>query len=98
MKKILLSAVAMAVMSVSAFADTGTIGKLNFAANGAVWIDLQINGDANVVVSKQLAAATDDTKKALIAAILTAKSTGATVTMWAGTVHGVTGWKNVILK
>jgi len=95
MKKILFSLVAMGLMSVSSFADTGKIGAINFASNGAVWVDLVIA--ENNIKTKKIAAS-GDIKKSLIAAILTAKSTNSDVTMWPGTIDGITGWKNVIIK
>jgi len=96
MKKLLAAVVAMGVMSVSAFALDGKIGEVNFATNGKIWV--QVVPTQGASVTKVLISLTADMKKAMIAAVLTAKSTDATVTVWPGTINGVTGWKNIILK
>jgi hypothetical protein len=96
MNKLITALVAMGIMSVSTFALDGKIGKVNFTPTGVVWVDV-VDGN-NVTTTKQLIAATADIKKVLIAAVLTAKSTSAEVTVWPGTLDGVTGWKNIILK
>ena len=96
MKKILLSVVAMAVMSVSAFALDGKIGTVNFAANGKVWVTI-VPADASAEQTKELASS-GDVKKAMTAAVLTAKSTNADVIVYQGTVDGITGWQSIQLK
>ncbi len=98
MKKVLMSVVAMGVMAVSAFGLEGKIGTVNFAANGKVWVTL-VPADSTITpLTKPIAAGTDDIKKAMIAAVLTAKSTNADVIVYNGTVDGVTGWKSIQLK
>ena len=95
MKKILLSAVAMAAMSVSVFAIDGKITEINFMAAGHVWIS--VTDASGTIVSKDIAAA-GDIRKSMIAAALTAKSTNSDVTAYEGTVDGLYGWKSIRIK
>lgn len=97
MKKMLATVIAVLVMSINAYAIDGTIDQVRIsgADNGAlVYVRL---ADGVTVYAKWLAG-TAEAKKSMLATILTAKSSGADVTLYIGTVDGVTGWNTVILK
>ncbi len=77
MKKILLSVIAVGLMSVSAMAHEGTISKITVKSDGTASMIL-LRTDT-VLVNKRIDGSTPDANKAMIAVILTAKSQGATV-------------------
>lgn len=95
MKKSLLVGIVAGLMSTSAFAFDGTIGAINFAANGNITVP--IVGDTET--KTYLLVGTGDVRKAMIAALLTAKSTGGQVSAYPGPdENGVYGWNKLILK
>ncbi len=97
MKKMITAIAVMGLMAVSAFGLDGKIGTVNFAANGKVWVTV-IPADTTVApITKELASS-GDIKKAMTAAVLTAKSTNADVIVYQGTVDGISGWKSIQLK
>ena len=94
MKKMITAIAVMGLMAVSAFGLDGKIGAINFASNGKVWVTIIPVDTSAAPVSKQLSATDADIKKAMTAAVLTAKSTNADVTVYADSI----GWKNIKLK
>ena len=95
MRKLFLATIAVSLMSISAFAIDGKIGKLNFAATGKVWVEILVPDEDPVT---KAIAAEGDVLKALTAAALTAKSTNADISVYQGTVGEITGWQSIILK
>ena len=87
MKKILISVIAVSLMAVSAFAAEGTISTVRIMEDGTILVKVG-------TVFKQLAGSTADANKAMYAAVLTAKSTGATVTAF----QNDTGWKLIEIQ
>lgn len=93
MKKIMLIAVTLMLVSVNAFALDGKIGKVNFAATGLVWVEIVTDSSAT---TKKIVGSVD-VQKAMTAAILTAKAQNSDVRVFEGTVDAETGWKSIIL-
>ena len=91
MKKILLAAIAVGMMSTSAMALVGTVEKIQIKSDGEVTIVLKkLDGTGN---ARHILAGTADANKAMLAAALTAKSTSATVEMY----NDATSWTNITL-
>ena len=97
MKKILISAIAMSLMAVSAFGTDGTVDSLKVENDGTVMLRLtkDTGGLTNIF---PIVAASPDALKALIAVALTAKTTGAAISANYGTVDGVSGWVDFTMK
>ena len=96
MKKIFLTALAVSLLSVSAFAIDGKIGKIKADAPGDRIIVGIVDASGAELEARVLEGTPDQIKTAL-ALVLTAKSTNADVTL--ATVGGRGGtWTNVIIK
>ena len=95
MKKIFLTALAVSLLSVSAFAADGKIGIIKVdGANDRILVQVVDTTGADLGTKKLIGSA--DQIKAALAVALTAKSTNADVTLVE--VAGAGGWSNVILK
>ena len=89
MKKILLAAI---IMSVGAFAADGTVSSVMLKSNGVVKMTLKRTSDSEML--ERVINGTAEANKAMLATILTAKSTGATLDAYS---DGIT-WTKIYLK
>lgn len=97
MKKMLLIAFAIGLMSTSAMAAmNGKIGKIVFQSDGITKVEL-IKEDMSVVISKVVG--TPEAQQTIIASVLTAKSLNANVGFEYGVDSGssIAGWTKVII-
>lgn len=92
MKKILAATMATVIMSVSAFGAVGTITKIRYKAGESAAVTLTA---ADGTVSVQRLVGTAEDQKAMLAVLLTAKTSNATITLSAGTIDGLSGWTAV---
>ena len=93
MKKIMIAAVAVSLMSVSVFGATGTITKIRYKAGENPTITL--TADDNSESIQRLVGSTDDVK-AMVAIALTAKSANAAnVVLGSGTDGVSSGWVSI---
>lgn len=90
MKKILASLITMIVLSVNAFALTGTVTQVEVQSNGTIKVKVD-------TYNKPLVG-TPEAIKAMYAAALTAKTSGAQLTVAAGDHDGTAGWALVIIQ
>lgn len=95
MKKIFLAVLAVSLLSVSAFAIDGKIGKIKVDGPGEKIIVGLLDGNGNQIAAKKLVGSADQIKASLAVA-LTAKSMNADVTLVE--VANAGGWSNVIIK
>ncbi len=96
MKKILITAIAVGLLSTSAMAVDGKISQIQITAADLKVIKI-IDGATSVEKSQKLVG-TPEAIKAMLAVVLTAKASNADVTLTTGTGDNGTGWNNVILK
>ncbi len=88
----------MGLMAVSAFGLDGTIAKLKFDGQAdAIKFTLK-KTDGSETGFFPIVATTAETQKALVASVLTAKSTNASVDAYIRDINGVQGWAIIILK
>lgn len=96
MKKILIAAVAVGLITTSAMAVDGKISQVQITAANLNVVKI-IDGTSSVEKSQKLVG-TPDAIKAMLAVVLTAKASNADVTLTTGAGDNGTGWNNVILK
>lgn len=91
MKKLLLAVAVASLMSVSAMATEGTIGNVIVRSDGVVKVVLAktTGGGTTRLIGGEV-----DAQKAMLALVLTAKSTGATVDAY----NDGTYWTNITMK
>jgi len=92
MKKILLSAVVMAVMSTNLMATVGTLTKVLADSQGNVYVTVKQADDS---LRTRPFLGTADAIKAMTAVALTAKTTGVVVDLNPANEGGVAGWSNI---
>lgn len=98
MKKIILSAVAMVLMSTSAYSWTIT-GKIASVLTNAWGItEVVVLKDDNTQSSKVTIVGTVDGKKSMTAAALTAKASGSSVKVNTGVYNGESGVISITLE
>ena len=95
MKKMFFTALAVCLLSISAFAVDGKIGMIKIDAVGDKIIIGIVDANNAQIAAKKLVG-TDDKIKAALAVALTAKSLNANVTLVE--VSGAGGWSNVIMR
>lgn len=95
MKKLLLSIVAVGLMSTSLMAIEGKVNYIKVKNDGSITVEIL---KADTTVKENLLVGTADAVKAMLAMALTAKTTDSTVTVYSGTVDEGTGWKTLILN
>ena len=95
MKKILLAALAVGLMSTSAIAVDGKITQIKVQSDNTIVVYLT---DTSNILSIQKLVGTPEAIKSMYAAVLTAKSTNADVGLSQGTADNGTGWANVFIK
>ena len=88
MKKLMMSLIVMAAISVNAYALTGTVTVVQALSDGT----LKVKVTDGTVTQLKLLVGTPDAVKAMYAAALTAKSTGSEVYAKPGTYDSVDGW------
>ena len=88
MNKMLLATLVAGLMSVSAMAVEGTIGKVTVKSDGTIKIVLAKTAGGNIA---KVLGGTADSDKAMLAVALTAKSSGATVDAY----NDGTIWTNI---
>ena len=99
MQKVLMVAIAMGLMATSVMALEGTISQLKFdGTNDTIKFTLKKASDSTDTGFFQIVGLTPESIKSLTAAVLTAKSTNATVDAYIRNVDGTQGWGIVILK
>ncbi len=99
MKKIITAVAVMGLMTVSAFGLEGTIAKLKFDGQAdTIKFTLKKAADGAETGFFPIVATTAETQKALVASVLTAKSTGASIDAYIRNINGVQGWAIIILK
>lgn len=98
MKKIILSTVAVVMLSASSFAGTitGTIETVTTNAYDNIKIVVRKTDDT--LSYPKIILGTDNAKKTMAAAALTAKASGITVDVVTGEYGGETGCVSIILK
>lgn len=98
MKKIITAVAVIGLMTVSAFGLEGTIAKLKFdgQADAIKFTVKKLDGSETGFFP--IVATTAETQKALVASVLTAKSTGASIDAYIRNINGVHGWAIIILK
>ena len=95
MKKLLI-ALAICFISTNVMALEGTIDSM--LSNNTGVTKVRLANTAGGLTGTIPIIGTAEAQKAMIALALTAKSTGATVDLWYGTVDGSTGWYSVTIK
>ena len=97
MKRLLMSAVlSTALFTTGAMALDGTVAKIRVNQYNTVKVSFNIDGGTESV-EKPLGGDVE-ARKAMLAVVLTAKSTNAPVTALGESVNGVDIWKLIVLK
>lgn len=91
-----MATLAICLMSASAFAFDGKVGELTFSGvNGNLVVPIVGAAETKTYL---LVSNDAEMKKAMVAALLTAKTANMDVTAYPGTANGTTGWIKIILK
>jgi len=97
MRKVLVSLMAVGLLSSSAMAFMGKVTQIVAKSNGVILVQVTPT-DSNLPVKKNGLVGTADAKKAMLAIALTAKSTDSIIITDGGSYNGKSGWKTVKIK